>query len=52
MSNTNKELLDDLKKVIYESLERYAKANNQELAISNLGNIRYKVFLAIMNWEF
>lgn len=31
MSNTNKELLDDLKKVIYEILERYAKANSQEI---------------------
>lgn len=43
----------------YKTLEEasyiYSNAKGiraKELALDNLGNIRYKVFLAIMNWEF
>lgn len=43
----------------YKTLEEasyvYSNAKGiraKELALNNLGNIRYKVFLAIMNWEF
>lgn len=43
----------------YKTLEEasYAYSNAKgirakELALENLGNIRYKVFLAIMNWKF
>lgn len=42
-------------KTLEEAVHAYSHAKGvdaKELALRNLGNIRYKVFLAIMNWEF
>ena len=42
-------------KTLEEAVHAYSHAKGvdaKELALSNLGNVRYKVFLAIMNWEF
>lgn len=55
MSSMGKKKYLGTYKTLEEASYVYSNAKGiraKELALENLGNIRYKVFLAIMNWEF